>query len=222
MGKLNIALDGPAGAGKSTIAKRIAAALKIHYLDTGAMYRAFAYKVIKDGLDTSKGADVLPVIKKTDVSVIYDENDAQRVFVNGEDVTDLIRTQEIGKGASDVAVFPEVRIKLVEIQREVANKYDVVMDGRDIGTFVLPATVNKFFLTASIKERARRRYCELIEKGVKSDIKEIEKEITSRDKNDTERKFAPLKMAEDALLVDTTEMTADEVTGFILERIKRD
>jgi cytidylate kinase len=218
MKRLNIALDGPAGAGKSTIAKKLAEKLGVHYLDTGAMYRAFAYKVLLKGKNPASHADVLDILHGTAVTVAY-ENGLQRVYVDGCDVTDHIRTPEITRGASDVAVFPEVRIKLVEIQRQVAIDYDVVMDGRDIGTYVIPETKNKFFLTASVHERARRRHLEFAEKGIDKPIAEIEADIAARDKNDSEREFAPLKRAEDAVLVDTTEMTIDEVAQAILERI---
>lgn len=221
MGKLSIALDGPAGAGKSTIAKKIAKALNIYYLDTGAMYRAFAHKVISDGLNPSDRGDVIKALGSADVTVGY-VNNVQKVYVNQKDVTDFIRTPEMGSGASAVAVFPEVRIKLVEIQRQVASDYDVVMDGRDIGTYVIPHTKNKFFLTASPQERARRRHLEFLEKGIDKPVETIEKEIIARDKNDSEREFAPLRQAEDALLVDTTHMTIDEVTAYILKRIIRE
>ncbi len=221
MDKLCIALDGPAGAGKSTVAKNIAKELKINYLDTGAMYRALAYKVLSQGLDPRNKNDVVGTLKAADVSVGYVDG-AQRIYVDGEDVTDHIRTPEIGNGASAVAVFPEVRLRLVELQRQVAKEYDTVMDGRDICTFVMPQTENKFFITASTGERARRRHQEFLMKGIKKPLDEIEKEIIARDKNDSEREFAPLKQAEDAILVDTTDMTIDQVTGYILERIVRD
>lgn len=221
MERLSIALDGPAGAGKSTIAKKIAQALNIYYLDTGAMYRAFAYKVISDGLNPSDRGDVINALQTAEVTVGY-VNGIQRVYVNQKDVTDFIRTPEMGFGASAVAVFPEVRIKLVEIQRQVANDYDVIMDGRDIGTYVIPQTKNKFFLTASPHERARRRHLEFLEKGIEKPLETIEKEIIARDKNDSEREFAPLRQAEDAILVDTTHMMIEEVTAYILERITRE
>lgn len=221
MEKLCIALDGPAGAGKSTVAKNIAKELQINYLDTGAMYRALAYKVLSKQLDPKNKKDVLDTLETTDISVGYLDG-VQRIYLDGEDVTCHIRTPEIGNGASAVAVFPEVRLKLVEIQRQVAKEYDTVMDGRDICTFVMPQTRNKFFITASTGERARRRHKEFLEKGIKKPLEEIENEIIARDKNDSEREFAPLKQAEDAILVDTTDMTIDQVTSYILERIVRD
>jgi cytidylate kinase len=221
MDKLCIALDGPAGAGKSTVAKKIAGQLKINYLDTGAMYRALAYTVLSQGLDPNNKNDVLNVLDRNEISVGYTE-EVQRVYVNNNDVTDQIRTPEVGNGASAVAIFPEVRLKLVEIQRQVARQYDTVMDGRDICTFVMPHTKNKFFITASTGERARRRHLEFLEKGINKPLGEIENEIIARDKNDSERAFAPLRRAEDAILVDTTDMTIEDVTGYILERIIRD
>ena len=220
MGRLSIALDGPAGAGKSTIAKRIAKELNIYYLDTGAMYRAFAYHVLSEGNNPASREDVIHSLEGANVTVDY-VNGVQRVYVNGKDVTDYIRTPEVGNGASAVAVFPEVRIKLVELQRQVAKDYDVVMDGRDIGTYVIPETKNKFFLTASSGERARRRRLDFLEKGIDKPLETIEQEIIARDKNDSQREFAPLKQAPDAVPVDTTHMTVDAVAQYILERITR-
>ncbi|MEZ4357246.1 MAG: (d)CMP kinase [Eubacteriales bacterium] len=189
MGKINIAIDGPAGAGKSTAAKEIAKRLKIYYLDTGAMYRAFAYKVIKDGLDTKNHNDVLKTLEKSDVIVKYIDGE-QKVIVNGEDVTPFIRTQQVAQGASDVAVFKEVRVKLVHIQRQVAKDYDVVMDGRDIGTNVLTDCKNKFYVTASADERARRRFLELGGKDSAKSLEVIKQEIIKRDENDSNRDYA--------------------------------
>ena len=220
MGKINIAIDGPAGAGKSTAAKEISKRLQVYYLDTGAMYRAFAYKVIKDGLDTKNHDDVLKTLEKSDVVVKY-INGEQRVIVNDEDVTSYIRTQQVAQGASDVAVFKEVRVKLVEIQRQVAEDYDVVMDGRDIGTNVLPHCKNKFYVTASADERARRRFLELGSKDSSKTVEDIKQEIIKRDENDSNREYAPLKQAEDAVLIDTTNMSVNSVIETILNNIRR-
>ena len=208
--KLTIAIDGPAGAGKSTIAKRLAEKLAILYLDTGAMYRAVGLKVMEAGGDPADPSDVIPLLDRTDVVVRY-ENGAQRVYLDGRDVTDKIRTKQISGAASAVAVIPEVRRKLVNLQREIASRTSLVMDGRDIGTYVLPDADVKIFLTASPEERARRRWEELRQKGMDQDYANVWKEITNRDHNDSNRSFAPLKKAKDAVWIDTTNKAIDEV-----------
>ncbi|WP_066647649.1 (d)CMP kinase [Christensenella timonensis] len=212
---MKIAIDGPAGAGKSTVAKAIAAKLHMNYLDTGAMYRATAYAMIEEGIEPADAAKVVPALSKLDMAICY-ENGLQKVLVNGVDVTPYIRTSRISKGASDIAVIPEVRLKLVDIQREVANQYDIVMDGRDIGTYVLPDADKKYFITASAHERARRRCEEIRQSGQEADIDVIEREIVARDKTDSNREFAPLKQAEDAILVDTTDMDKERVIDWII------
>ena len=216
---MQIAIDGPAGAGKSTVAKAIAKKLHINYMDTGAMYRAVAYGLLQKGVNLKDAAMVAKELKEIDLKVIY-VNEEQRVMINGEDVTPYIRTPEVSMGASDVGAVPEVRIKLVEIQRETAAEYDVVMDGRDIGTYVLPDTKAKFYITASSKERALRRSRDLIAAGMKVDLDALEQEIIARDKQDSEREFAPLRCAEDAVYLDTSDMSIEQVIGVVCERIE--
>lgn len=220
MGKINIAIDGPAGAGKSTIAKLISKSLGILYLDTGAMYRAVALKAIRNGIDTLDKEKLTELVKNIDIKIIYTGNE-QRVFLEGEDITDKIRTPEISTGASNVAVVPEVRIKMVELQREIADRNSVVMDGRDIGTYVLPRADLKIFLTASVEERAKRRYKEQLEKGmITGSFEDVRKDMEYRDKNDSSRAFAPLAKAEDAVEIDTTSMTIEEVAEKIILMVK--
>jgi len=216
---MKVALDGPAGAGKSTVAKAVAAKLNLNYLDTGAMYRSVAYAYLSRGIDVNDHQAVLRDLPALDLRVEY-EGDGQHIFIGDEDVTPFIRTPEISKGASDVAVIPEVRKKLVEIQRKVAEKYDIVMDGRDIGTYVLPDADHKFYITATPRERAKRRYLEIREKHPEITLDQIEKDIIARDETDMNRKFAPLRQAEDAMLVDTTNMNAEEVVALVLGAIK--
>ncbi|WZL78144.1 (d)CMP kinase [Eubacteriales bacterium mix99] len=211
---LVIAIDGPAGAGKSTIAKKLAKKLAILYLDTGAMYRAVGLNILEAGRDPADPLDVLPLLDHMDIAVRY-ENGLQAVYLNGRNVTDKIRTQQVSGAASAVAVLPEVRKKLVNLQREIASNVSLVMDGRDIGTYVLPNADIKIFLTASPKERTRRRWKELRENGEDPDYDDIRKEIAERDRNDSNRSFAPLKKAEDALLIDTTNKAIDEVVNEI-------
>jgi len=218
--KINIAVDGPAGAGKTTAAKAVAKALGIIYLDTGAMYRAVALKAIRDGIDTKDKEKLEELVKNIDIKIEY-TGGSQRILLFGEDVSDKIRTTEVSKGASDVSAVPGVRYKMVELQRKIASRESVVMDGRDIGTFVLPNADFKFFLTASTEERALRRYREQIEKGVENiTLEDIKKDIEYRDLNDSSRALAPLKKADDAYEIDTTDMTADEVVNKILSIVK--
>ncbi|MGI6161321.1 MAG: (d)CMP kinase [Christensenellales bacterium] len=214
----NIAIDGPAGAGKSTVAKEIARLKGIIYLDTGAMYRAVALKAIRQGIDCSDATAVSDMLDKTQIKVLCDGVE-QRIFADGEDITSLIRTNEVSTGASKVAVIPAVRLKLVDMQRAIAKERDVVMDGRDIGTYVLPDAKHKFFVTASVDERARRRWLELKQRGQDRPLEEIKAEIEFRDKNDSSREFAPLKQADDAVLVDTTDLNIDQVIEKILALI---
>lgn len=216
---MKIAIDGPAGAGKSTAAKAVAAALHMGYLDTGAMYRAAAYAFLSHGVDVNDHEKVLAGLPKLDVGVEY-EGGKQINLVDGSDVNPYIRTPEVSKGASDVAVIPAVRLKLVELQRQVAEQYDIVMDGRDIGTYVLPDADYKFFITASPAVRAQRRYLEIC--GTRPDVtvEQIEREIIARDKTDSSREFAPLRQAEDAVLVDTSNLGIEEVVALLLSAIK--
>lgn len=207
-----IAIDGPAGAGKSTVSKIVAEKLNFTYIDTGAMYRAVGLKIFESGQPlTEKFLE--EVTEK--IEIVLDES--ARVFVNGEEVTKKIRTPEVSKLASDVSKFGFVRKKLTDLQRKMAERGKVIMDGRDIGTVVLPNADLKIFLTASIEERARRRFDELNAKGQAVELSEIQKEIAARDKQDSERKIAPLKKADDAILLDTTNLTIEEVVDKILE-----
>ena len=212
-------MDGPAGAGKSTVAKAVAAKLNLNYLDTGAMYRAVAYSFLNRGIDVNDHKTVISGLPGLDLRVEY-LADGQHIFIRDEDVTPFIRTPEVSKGASDVAVIPEVRKKLVQIQRQVAEKYDIVMDGRDIGTYVLPDAEHKFYITASPAERAKRRYLEIHEQHPGITLEQIEKDIIARDETDMNRKFAPLRQAGDAMLVDTTNLSIKEVVALILGAIK--
>ena len=219
MNPIQIAIDGPSGAGKSTMAKYISQNLGIMYLDTGAMYRAVALKALRLGLDTKNDEQITNLIPNVDVAINYDKG--QKVFLDGEDVTHLIRTNEVSMGASDVSAFPKVREKLVELQQAIASNNSVVMDGRDIGTHVLPHAKIKIFLTASVHERAKRRFEELKQKGLlNKTFEELVKEIETRDYNDSNREASPLKRAEDAILVDTSELSEEESIYRIMEIIR--
>lgn len=218
--RLNIAIDGPAGAGKSTVARRVAERLHIRYLDTGAMYRAMALYAMRCGVPVGDEAAVERVLRDADIRVRYTE-DGQRVLLSGEDVTGGLRTPELSMAASDVSAHRAVRVKLTELQREVARENDVVMDGRDIGTNVLPDTPYKFYLTASVEERARRRLLELAARGAAAGtLADVAREIEQRDYNDSHRAYMPLRQAEDALYIDSTGMTVEEVTETILRRVR--
>lgn len=216
---LTIALDGPAAAGKTTVAGIISKKLSIVNLDTGAMYRAVALKAIKNNIDTSNTEKINDMLKDTIINVIY-ENGQQRIILDGKDVTGEIRTPEVSAGASDVAKIKQVRQTLVDLQRNIAEKDSVIMDGRDIGTYVLPNANYKFFLTADPEERAKRRFLQLKEKGYNGTFEEVKEDIISRDNNDTNRSFAPLRQAEDAVYIDSTNMTIDQVVDKILEVIR--
>ena len=213
----SIAIDGPSGAGKSTIAKAIARDMKYLYLDTGAMYRAFGLYAIKNGVDFSgewsnkrNEKRLIALLTDFDLDVRYVDG-VQRVFVGGEDYTDFIRTNEVSKAASAVAVVSAVRLKMVELQRRIAAGANVVMDGRDIGTYVLPNAAVKVFVTASPLARAKRRFKELQEKGDNSHtVEQVYSDMIERDKNDSSRAFAPLSRADDAALLDTTDLNLEE------------
>lgn len=207
---MNIAIDGPAGAGKSTIAKLLAAKLGILYLDTGAMYRAVGLKALNTDVEISDATAVEKMLANTEIDV-RQENGVQRVYLDGKDVSTDIRENKVSKAASDISAVPCVRYKMVELQREIASKCDTVLDGRDIGTYVLPNAEHKIFLTASAEERAKRRYAELKAKGSDLSLEQIRDDIVKRDYNDSHRALAPLKKADDATEVDTTSMTIDEV-----------
>ncbi len=217
MKPIQIAIDGPSGAGKSTMAKLLAKRLGIMYLDTGAMYRALALKAIRMNIDTLDREKILNILPELNIEIKY-ENGTQKIFLDGEDVSDKIRTDEVSMGASNVSAIPEVRKKLVELQQKIASNQSVVMDGRDIGTHVLPDAQVKIFLTASVKERAKRRYKELKEKGLLTkSLEELEKEIEKRDYNDSHRKASPLKKAEDAVLLDTSTLSIEQSVEEILK-----
>lgn len=210
----NIAIDGPAGAGKSTIAKRLAKELGFIYVDTGAMYRAMALYFLRSGIAKEDEAAISKAAREVDVTIRY-ENGEQQVLLNGENVNGLIRKEEVGNTASVTSAYGEVRKKLVELQQQLAEQEDVIMDGRDIGTVVLPKAQVKIYLTASVETRAKRRYDELTEKGQNCDLKEIEQDIADRDYRDMHREISPLKQAEDAVLVDSSHMGIEEVVETI-------
>jgi cytidylate kinase len=217
---INIAIDGPAGSGKSTIAKAVAGRLGIRYMDTGAMYRGIAYTLVKAGISASDVSAVIDSISRTDLKVEYDE-EGQHVIVDGEDINGFLRTPELTKMSSDSAVIPEVREKLVAIQQETAKRYDIVMDGRDIGTVVMPDAPLKVFMTASPRVRALRRKLENDEKGIPCDLDQLEAEIIARDHTDSTRKTSPLKQADDAVFLDTSYMTIEEVVDFVIDKVNK-
>lgn len=211
---MNIAIDGPAGAGKSTIAKKIAAKLGFIYVDTGAMYRAMAYYFLSNHIPSEDEQAVAKACVDVNVTIAY-ENGEQQVLLNGKNVNGVIRTEEVGNMASATSVYPVVRKKLVELQRKLAAETNVIMDGRDIGTCVLPDAQVKIYLTASSATRAKRRYEELTAKGMECSLSDIEKDIIDRDYRDMHRETSPLKQADDAVYVDSSEMTIDEVVETI-------
>lgn len=213
---MNIAIDGPAGAGKSTIAKLAAGKLGYIYVDTGAMYRAVALALLEAGTDVADADAVAEAIKNLTVDICYEQN-AQQVYLNGANVTGSLRKEEVGNMASKSSAIPCVREKLLELQRKLARENDVVMDGRDIGTNILPNAEVKIYLTASSSVRAKRRYDELKEKGETPDIQKIEADIIARDKQDMERTIAPLKQAEDAVYIDSSELSITQVVDKIME-----
>lgn len=210
----NIAIDGPAGAGKSTIARRTAQELSFIYVDTGALYRALAVFLVDEGVSPEDTEKVKEAIKSVKVSIAY-ENGEQQVLVNGKNVTDRLRAESVGNMASTISAIPAVRAALLDLQRDLAKAHDVLMDGRDIGTNVLPDAELKIYLTASVETRAERRYRDLQEKGVEKPLSEIKKEIEERDHRDMTRAIAPLKQAEDAVYLDTSHMNIDEVVEAI-------
>ncbi len=211
----NIAIDGPAGAGKSTIAKKIAAKKGYIYVDTGAMYRAMALYLLREQVDPAQTEVIDKKCQDADITIAY-ENGEQVVYLNGENVNGYIRTEEVGNMASVSSPNPNVRKKLVELQQKLAADADVVMDGRDIGTCVLPDAQVKVYLTADSGVRAKRRYQELIEKGVSCDLQTIEQDIIERDRQDMTREISPLKQADDAVLLDSSYMTVDEVVDAVI------
>ena len=215
----NIAIDGPAGAGKSTIAKKLAKELGYVYVDTGAMYRAMAYYFLTNNISSDDDAAIAKACDNVNVSIAY-KNNEQQVLLNGENISDKIRNEEVGNMASATSVYPVVRTKLVELQRQLAQKENVIMDGRDIGTVVLPNANVKIYLTASSKVRAQRRFDELTEKGISCKFDEIEKDIIDRDYRDMHRETSPLKQADDAVLLDSSDMDIDAVIEKMKEIIR--
>ena len=218
----SIAIDGPAGAGKSSIAKALSKRLGYIYIDTGAMYRTVALFFVENNVSDGTDSRIESLLNKLEISIKY-EDGAQKVILNGEDVTGKLRLEEIGKLASKFSAIGSVREKLVALQRKLAQKENVVMDGRDIGTVVLPNADLKIYLSASSKVRAKRRYLELLEKGhTDLDINEIEDEIIKRDEADMNREISPLKQADDAYYLDSSDMTLDEVVSKILSMVKEE
>ena len=215
----NVAIDGPAGAGKSTIAKLVAKKKGYIYVDTGAMYRGLAIHFLDQGIHAQETDKVIKACQNAQVTIRYEEG-VQQVYLNGKNITSRLREEEVGNMASVTSAIPEVRAKLLELQQNLAHTQDVIMDGRDIGPCVLPNADVKVFLTASVETRAKRRYQELQEKGIACDLEEIKSDIQERDHRDMTREIAPLKQAEDAYLVDSSDMTIDEVVDAIVELCK--
>lgn len=215
----NIAIDGPAGAGKSTIAKKVAKELDFIYVDTGAMYRSMALYFIRKQVKAAEVDKIITLLPEIHVTIAY-ENGEQHVYLNGEDVSALIRNEEVSQMTSSISTIPEVREKLLDLQRDLAKENNVLMDGRDIGTCVLPNAQLKIYLTASVEVRAKRRYDEMVEKGMECNLGELEASIKERDYRDMNREVAPLKQAEDAVLLDTSDMNIEEVVNAIIRLVK--
>lgn len=219
MKTIKIALDGPSGSGKSTIAKILSAKLDILYLDTGAMYRATALKALKLGVDTFDEKGVLGFINDLKLEIKY-ENGKQQTYLDGENVSDKIREPQVSMAASNISSLKCVRLKMVEMQRKIAETTSCVLDGRDIGSYVLPNADYKFYITAGVNVRAERRFKELTEKGYNVDFDSLKKEIEERDYNDSHREFSPLVKAKDAIEIDTSNMTVEQVISTIMSHIK--
>ncbi len=215
----SVAIDGPSGAGKSSVSKAVAKAAGFIHVDTGALYRSLAYKALKSGTDISDTDAVNKLLARTEISLIL-EDGAQRVLVNGEDVTPFIRTEEVSMAASNISKIPSVRAFLLDTQRKTAEEHNVIMDGRDIATVVLPNADVKIFLTASAEKRAERRYKELLEKNEEVEYNKILEDVIKRDKQDTERETAPLRPSEDSVTVDTSLLDFDQSVDKILQLIK--
>ena len=217
---IRIALDGPSGSGKSTIAKHLSKKLDILYLDTGAMYRATALKAIKENVDRLDAEKVALFINDIDIKIKYIDG-AQHTYLDGEDVSEKIREPHVSMAASDISSLRCVRLKMVEMQREIANKTSCILDGRDIGSYVLPNADYKFFITASVEVRANRRFIELTQKGHNVDYNQLKAEIEQRDYNDRNRDFAPLVQAKDAVVIDTSDMDIETVCSTVLKYINK-
>ena len=218
--KFSVAIDGPSGAGKSTIARAAAKELNFVYVDTGAIYRTAALHILRRGVELENGSAVAGVLPEIGIAMAYDSDGLQRMLLNGEDVTAEIRTQEISMATSTLSAHPAVRGFLLEMQRDMAKKYNVIMDGRDIGTVVLPDAAVKIFLTASSEARARRRWLELEQRGTPKDFEMLLRETRERDENDMNRAAAPLRPAENAVVLDTTEINFQESLARIIEIIR--
>ena len=216
---INVAIDGPAGAGKSTIAKAVAKKLGFIYVDTGALYRTIALNAVRNGVADDRDG-IVKMLDNTDVKLGFSDDGTQCVYLNGEDVSSLIRTPEISMGASKVSAIPEVRAFLLDLQRDIAKENDVIMDGRDIATVVLPNANVKIFLFASPKCRAQRRYKELIEKGENVTFDEVLSDVNQRDYQDSHREIAPLKPTDESVMADTSALTLEESTELIINIIK--
>ena len=216
---IRIAIDGPSGAGKSTVAKQIARDLSIIYVDTGAMYRSIGLYVLRQGLDTKNAEQVAGCLPAIDLQTRYDPNNGQRIFLNGEDVSEAIRTPEASMAASNVSAIPAVRAFLLDLQQNMARQQSLIMDGRDIGTVVIPDAELKIFLTASPESRARRRYLEYVQKGQPAEYEEILRDVIQRDQQDSTRAAAPLRQAEDAVLLDTTSINFEQTVARIKQMI---
>ncbi len=220
MKNIQIVIDGPAGAGKSTISKLIAKKFNFLYIDTGAMYRAVGLKALRNNFDTKSDTEkIIKMMDDIDISISHGD-DGQHIYLDGEDVTSKIRTPEVSIAASDVSAIPEVRVKLASLQRKLAETDNIIMDGRDIGSYVLPNAQIKIFLTASIEDRARRRYEELIQNGMKVNYNDVKADIKYRDTNDSSRKVAPLKIPEGAIVIDTTGNTLEQSVRLLTDTIK--
>lgn len=214
-----IAIDGPAGAGKSSISKKVAKKLGYVYIDTGAMYRTVGLKAVRCGIETTDSEGVGSILADLDIDIRH-EGVEQYIYLDGENVSDKIRTPEISMAASNVSAIPAVRVAMVDMQRKLAQNHDVVMDGRDIGSFVLPDAEIKIFLTASVEARAKRRFNELIEKGEKVDFEDVKAEMIQRDKNDSTRAVSPLVVADGATVIDTSLLSFDESVNTVIEHIR--
>lgn len=220
MNKINVAIDGPAGAGKSSVSRIAAQKLNFLYIDTGAMYRSVGVYALHNKIDLKNKALISEMLKELDIKIDI-VNNKQHIYINNEDITPFIRTPEASMAASAVALLPDVRLKLVDIQRKIAEDNNVIMDGRDIGSYVLPNADVKIFLTASVEERAKRRYDELTQKGVSCSLREVIDDMSVRDKQDTEREFSPLRQTEDSILIDTTGLNFEQSVEAVVNIIEK-
>ena len=216
---ISVAIDGPSGAGKSTVSRSVAKTFGFIYVDTGAMYRTIGLAAYRKGLDTKDKPSIIGILPELNIELKYNDENEQRMYLNGEDVSADIRLPDISMCASNVSAMPEVRAYLMDMQRQMAKRYDVIMDGRDIGTVILPDADVKIFLTASAEERAKRRYNELIAKGIETSFEEVLEDMKKRDAQDSSRKTAPLKPADDAVVLDTSDMSFDESISAVCKLI---